>query len=303
MPSSDSSEWRFSSEGWNGIAKRRIASLAGRQFGRVRADQLRRLGVGKTMIHRWRASGYLHPELPRVYAVGHPGRSTESDLAAAVLYAGPSAMLSHATAAWWLGLLKYPPKEIFVSTPRRIVDQHNIVVHGRRSLERSWRRGLPVTTPSQTIVDFAATGQAELLRFVLANADYDDILDVEALSNMSGVAGAPALKKALRIHLPELARARSRGERLLVSLCLEYGMPIPEVNVYVNGWLVDAHWPGRNLVVEVDGWRGHRTRAQLQIDHQRDLELRTAGYVVLRYSEQQLLQTPAAVAADIRRCL
>lgn len=243
MASSASGEWRFSFDDRNAIAKRVTGQLAGGQFGRVRVDQLRLLGVDRPRIWRWCASGYLYPELPRVYAVGHPGRSTESDLAAAVLYAGPGAMLSHATAAWWLGLLKYPPKEIFVSTARRIAGIGNIVVRGRRQLKRIWRNGLPVTDPSQTIIDFAAAGRPDLLRFVLANADYNDILEVAVLSNVSGVAGAPALREALRIHLPELAHTRSRTERLLLTLCQSQGLPIPQMNVYVQGWLVDAHWP------------------------------------------------------------
>jgi Protein of unknown function (DUF559) len=296
-------EWHFRSEGCNANAKRQVGKLAARQFGRVRVDQLRLLGVGRTQIHRWQSDGYLHPELPRVYAVGHPGRSTESDLAAAVLYAGPGAMLSHATAAWWLGLLKYPANKIIVSSPRHVKNRGNIAIKGRRDLERIWHRDLPVTTPLQTIIDFAATGSADLLRLVLANADYHDMLDVATLSKVSSVAGAPALRKALQIHLPELARARSRGERLLLTVCQDHGIPIPQVNVYLRGWLVDAHWPDRKLVVEIDGPKGHRTHAELQADHQRDLELRAAGYVVLRYTERQLLDRPAEVAADISRYL
>jgi very-short-patch-repair endonuclease len=269
----------------------------------VRVDQLQELGVDHSKIWRWCRTGYLHPELPRVYAVGHPGRSTESDLMAAVLYAGPGAMLSHATAAWWLGLLKYPPRRIFVSSPRRVLNRGNIVTHGRRDLKRILHNGLPVTDPSQTIIDFAATGSTDLLRFVLANADFDDVLDVAALAKVAGVAGAPALRDALRIHLPELARTRSGLERLLLTFCQSQRLPIPQMNGSLHGWMVDAHWPGTKVVVEVDGWKGHRSPAQLYTDHQRDLELRAAGFVVLRYTERQLKETPAAVAADIRRYL
>jgi very-short-patch-repair endonuclease len=123
------------------------------------------------------------------------------------------------------------------------------------------------------------------------------------LASVTGAAGAPALKDALRIHLPELARTRSWLEAFLLTFCQSQRLPIPQVNISLHGWLVDAHWPGTNVVVEVDGWKGHRTPAQLYTDHQRDLELRAAGYVVLRYTERQLTETPAAVAADIRRYL
>jgi predicted transcriptional regulator of viral defense system len=286
-------------------AKVLVADLAASQFGRVRVDQVRRLGVDHSKIRRWSATGYFHRELPRVYAVGHPGRSAESDLAAAVLYAGPGAMLSHATAAWWLGLLNYPPKTIWISSPRAVRSPRGIRIRGRRHLDRILHRGLPVTNPSQTIIDYAAIGPTDLLRFALANADYHDLLNVEALSSLTGrgVAGSAALKAALAIHLPELAHTRSRGERVMVMFCQSHGLPIPEVNVYVHGWLVDAHWPAQKVVVEIDGWRGHRSPAQLHTDHQRALELRALGYVVLRYTEQQLIDSPAAVAADIRRYL
>ncbi len=302
-PPSDDGEWRFTAQGVREIAKRSVAELAARQFGRIRVDQIRRIGVSGTTIRNWRDAGYLHPELPRVYAVGHPGRSTESDLAAAILYAGPGAMLSHGTAAWWLGLLRYSPKAIHLSTPRRIADREQIVIHGRRALNRIWHRGLPVTDPSQTIIDFAATDSQDLLRLVLANADYQDLLEVQALARVTGVAGARALREALRVHLPELADTRSRGERLMLYLSQESEIPIPEINVYVQGWLVDAHWPEQMLVVEIDGYDGHRTRAQLELDHRRDLELRAAGYTVLRYTVRQLIDTPQAVVADIRRYL
>jgi very-short-patch-repair endonuclease len=88
-----------------------------------------------------------------------------------------------------------------------------------------------------------------------------------------------------------------------VTFSQSEGLPIPQVNIFVEGWLVDACWPEHKLVVKIDGPRGHRTPAQLYANHQRDLELRAAGYVVLRYTERQLIETPAAVAADIRRYL
>jgi very-short-patch-repair endonuclease len=291
-------EWRFSSRVRNSNAKKRVGRLADRQFGRVRHDQLLALDVGRATISRWRGV-YLYPELPRVYAVGHPGRSRESDLAAAVLYAGPGAVLSDGTAIWWLELLKYPPAQIHVSTPRRIRDRDGIVVHGRRERARIWHKGLPTTTVTQAIVDYAASGSRDLLRLVLANADYKDLLDLEALS----AAGSAALADALAIHLPELARTRSELEILLLSFCQKQRLPIPEVNVDLHGWLLDAVWPAQKVVVEVDGWQGHRTPAQLERDHQRDLELRAAGYIILRYTWRQLTKTPAAVARDLRRYL
>src|SRR5205807_1040844 len=68
------------------------------------------------------------------------------ELAAAVMYAGPGAMLSHATAAWWWRLTDRQPPLIHVSTPRDCHSLTGLKVHGRRGVERVWRNGLTVTT-------------------------------------------------------------------------------------------------------------------------------------------------------------
>src|SRR5436190_20150852 len=85
--------------------KVRLARVAYRQRGRVTWAQTQHLGVAKRTVALWIHQGYLHRRLPGVYAVGHPGGDYVDDLAAALLYAGPGAMLSHATHTHWLGLL------------------------------------------------------------------------------------------------------------------------------------------------------------------------------------------------------
>ena len=212
-------------------------------------------------------------------------------------------MLSHATAVWWLGLLKYPPR----ADPRQHARGASRTTTTSSStagaaLERIPHNGLPITTPSQAILDFAATGTHDLLRFVLANADFQGLLDVAALQARigQGVNGTKALRKAIRIHLPELALTRSRIERLLLILCQRYGIRIPDgINVYLFGWLVDAVWHHAKLVVEVDEASGHKTPAQLRQDRRREFDLRAKGYIVLRYTEEQLMTMPEAIAAEI----
>src|SRR5579859_738487 len=92
-------------------AKVRLAEIAERQSGRVAWSQLRMLADQHT-LQRWRDHGYIHLVLPGVYAVGHRAADHTADLAAALLYAGPGAMLSHGTAAHWLGLIDERPKQI-----------------------------------------------------------------------------------------------------------------------------------------------------------------------------------------------
>ena len=171
-------------------AKVQVARLADRQSGRVGWAQLEALGVESVVVARWVVDGYLHHVHPRVYAVGHRAPSAEADLTAAVLYAGPGAMLSHATALWWHGLIDRQPWPIEVSTPRRCRSLRGIKVHSRRDCRRVWHKGLPVTTLEQALLDYAARAPLERVRHALAIADYLKVLDLPALQAIAG-ADAP----------------------------------------------------------------------------------------------------------------
>jgi Protein of unknown function (DUF559) len=283
-------------------AKVLVASLADRQSGRVSAAQLAALGVDTDAVCRWTAAGYLHVVLPRVYAVGHRAPSVEADVTAAVLYAGPGAMLSHATALWWRGLLDHQPWPIEVSTPRRCGSHDGVKVHGRRNCRREWHKRLPATTIEQAVLDFAAVAPPERVRYVLANADYAKLLDITALQAIAGNgrAGSTKLRNALERHEPKLARTRSPLERLFLPLCENHGVPLPDdVNVLVAGVLVDAVWWQQRLVVELDGRNNHSSWAQIQRDRSNELRVRAAGFDVLRYGTVQLEDEAALVARDV----
>lgn len=285
----------------NQNAKDRVRRLASRQFGRVAWWQLRTLGLAKRVINLWVKQGYLRRELPGVYAVGHDAPSVESDLAAAVLCAGPKAMLSHATAAWWYGLIDRAPASIHVSTPRRCKSRRGLVVHERRNCERVWQSGLPLTTVPQTLLDYAATARLNRVRIALANAEYKRLLnpqDVEALLG-PGRPGAAKLRTALKRHQPRLAYARSGAERAFLELCESFGIPLPEVNVRLAGWTVDFFWRQHGLVVELDGHGNHHTRAQRDRDRRKELALRATGLVVNRYSTEQVEEDAPGIAADV----
>lgn len=264
--------------------------------------QLMALGVESVVVARWVSDGYLHHVHPRVYAVGHRAPSVEAGLTAAVLYAGPGAMLSHATALWWRGLIDRQPWPIEVSTPRRCRSLDGVRVYGRRNCGRVWHKDLPVTTIEQALLDFAARAPLERVRYALSVADYLQVLDVSALQVTAGTgrAGSTKLRKALERHEPKLATTRSPLERLFLPLCESYGIPLPDdVNVRIAGVLVDAVWWKQRLVVELDGRDNHSSWAQIQRDRSNELTLRAAGFDVLRYGTVQLEEQALLVAGDV----
>ncbi len=291
-------------------SRAQVADLAGRQWGRLHWQQLRDCDVSDPKIRRWVADGYLHVVYPRVYAVGHRAAGIEADLVSAVFYAGPGAMLSHETAAWWWKLTDREPEAIEVSTLRGCKslprgDHRAVRVHARRTLERVWHRRLPVTTVPQTLLDFASVASFRRVRYALAEADYHRLLRCDAVQDVLGRGrpGSERLARALANHRPELAYTRSEFERRFVELCESGGLPIPEFNVKVLGLTVDALWREQRVVIELDGKQGHGTPAQIARDHERDLRLRAMGFTVLRYAWGQIRRRPALVVADVARAL
>jgi very-short-patch-repair endonuclease len=214
-------------------------------------------------------------------------------------------MLSHATALWWHGLLEHQPEPIQVSTPRKCVCRREIQVHARRKVKLIHHRRLPTTTVPQALLDFSATAPVASVVRAMAEADYRRVLNQKALYAICGRGrpGSATLTKALRQHTPELARTKSELERAFRALCRRGRIPPYEINHCVCGITVDAFWPELGVVVELDGVRGHATPAQIARDRRRDLKLRAAGYVVVRYSYGQVVHEPEAVLADLRAVL
>lgn len=259
--------------------------------------------MGEATVARWEKAGYLLPDdLPAVVAVGHYAPSVEADLSAAILYAGRGAMLSHATALWWYGILDHRSFAIEISTPGRARSRRGVRVHGRRDLERTWHNGLPVTSVPQALLDFAARAR---IRYAVAQAEYHELLDLPDVVAIlgRGKPGSAKLRRAVEKHLPQLARTRSEMERLFLPLVERGGLPIPEVNVTINGVLADAVWRDARVVVMLDGHQGRRTRAQIEKDRRDDLRMRAAGYTVLRYTWEQIAERPGPVLGDLRLAL
>ncbi|MDQ6606709.1 MAG: DUF559 domain-containing protein [Actinomycetota bacterium] len=300
-----SEPWRFRPTPRDENAKVRVGRLGDRQFGRVTLDQLRQLGVSTSTVSRWCQNGYLRWVHPAVYAVGHAAPSVEADLVAALLYAGPGAMLSHTTAAWWLGLIDHPPVAIDLSTPRRCKSVPGVRVHDRRPAERIWHRDLPVTPVAKTALDLASVFDEGPLRKVLAELDYRRLLDLDALQRVCGRGhpGSVQLKRAMRRHEPRLAKTRSPPEIDFLVFCERFGLPLPEVNARIHGITVDALYRRQRVVVELDGGLNHSTWAQIKRDRRNELVLRAHGLLVVRYTWDQVTFEADLISTDLRTTL
>jgi very-short-patch-repair endonuclease len=96
---------------------------------------------------------------------------------------------------------------------------------------------------------------------------------------------------------------RSELERRFLEACEAARVQLPEVNAVVEGWTVDMLWRSERVIVELDGRDNHSSPGQMERDRRKDLQLRAAGYVVVRYTWAQLIFEAPAVLADLRAIL
>jgi very-short-patch-repair endonuclease len=107
------------------------------------------------------------------------------------------------------------------------------------------------------------------------------------------------------IHLvgAENRRSRSDLEDAFFELWRRHQLPLPETNVKLGRWEVDFLWRDARLVIEADFFGYHQGSVAFEDDHARDLDLRTEGFTVLRFTDRQLESEPNRIAADVMAAL
>jgi very-short-patch-repair endonuclease/predicted transcriptional regulator of viral defense system len=289
-----------------------IAEIATRQHGVIEHDQLVALGLGRGAIRHRLANGRLHRRYRRVYTVGHCANAMWTSFMAAVLACGPGALLSHRDAAELWGLLRHASSKIHVTVPGRA--RHGsagIVIHRPRSLhpeDRAVCEGIPVTSVARTLLDLAAVVPFRQLVRTVEQAERLELFDLRAVESLLARSHGRAGVRALRAAIPEAARdvvhwTASDLEREFLGLCREAALPEPAVNLWVEGFEVDAVWPAQKLVVELDSWEYHRTRAAFERDRQRDSALQLAGYRVIRVTQRRIERETADLVSELRALL
>jgi very-short-patch-repair endonuclease len=287
-----------------------IAALAAAQHGVVARRQLSEAGVTPKGIEVRMLAGRLIRLHRGVYAVGHSRLRREGWWLAAVLAVGDGAALSHREAAALHGIRPSNRTRIDVTTATRgRARLPRIELHGSR-LDRSdvaVRAAIPVTTLARTIVDLAGVVSKDHLARALGEAERLGALDVEAIEaarrRVRGRRGRgdAVLRAVLESHRAHGATLiRSQLEERFLALVEAHGLPRPRLNAHVEGCEVDALWRDHRLVVELDGYAFHHTRRAFQRDRSKANALALHGYVVLRYTHDDVTRCPERVAEDLR---
>jgi hypothetical protein len=182
---------------------------------------------------------------------------------------------------------------IEVTVPRgRNPRRPGLKVHRYAAFKTTRRHGIPITTPTQTLVDLSPRLDARALERAVNEAANHDLIDVDRLRE--DVARTPGRLRTMLEH-DALVLTDSELERLFLPIAEAAGLPRPLTQAYVNGYRVDFYWPELGIVVEADSLRFHRTPAQQRRDVERDHAHALAELIPLRFTHAQIAYDPSYV--------
>ena len=291
---------------------RSVSRLFKRQYGAAARSQLRNLGITARVENSKVAAGEWERPTRQVVRLAGSAPSAEQDLMVALLEAGPSAIVSHESAAWLWGLLP-PPARHSVMVVRSVSARGGpFRLHRVESLPAvSMRGNFPATNPLRTLVDLAGVVAAEVLDDAVDRAVAGKLVTVGAIrAELDRVAkrgrkGAGAMRAALRRRglnegkHPSVLEARFH--RLLKS-----GGIVPMAVEVVDGpdgdYRIDCMLDP-NVAVEVDGHAHHSTPEQRAYDERRRNEIRMGGRFLLVYQWRDILLDGRRVLAECHRAL
>jgi very-short-patch-repair endonuclease len=292
----------------SGSRDEKVAAIAGRQRGRVSRRQLLAAGLSYGAICRLVGRGVLHPIHSSVFAFGHTGPIELGGETAALLAVREGALLADRSAGrlWDMSV----PDDGFIhvlvagsqaSAPTGVMVHRSRVLTAR---DHRIHKGLPVTSPARALLDLAGrlpTRQLELAfdrPLVAGVMRLDDVAEV--LTRATGHSGASILRALLNRHRGTTI-TRSDAEEMFLALIRGAGLPVPEVNVKIEGFEADFLWRDQRLAVEIDSFGFHSTQLRFERDHRKEAVLRATGLEVLRFAYWQIEADPLVVVAGVAR--
>jgi hypothetical protein len=293
---------------------RRIAAVANGQLGIVSRSQAHSVGGSDDQLRRRVKSGALLPIGQQTFRLPGANVTALTDLRALLLDIGGEVWASGPTAAALLGFDEYrlaPPFDVTVLRGRNI---HRVGhrVHTTTELDlidRANVHEMPVFSGARTLIDLARTATPEQLVIALDSGLRDGRFNEDLLHRRicalagKGRYGIPKLLDA--IHTFEHGRGgHSWLERRFLELIEDAGLPRPltqQVLTRASDRLVrvDFRFAGTNIVVEVLGYRYHRTPEQIERDAERMNALVADGYRPYQFTYSTVVDDPRSMLDDL----
>jgi hypothetical protein len=280
--------------------------------------QARAAGSTDRQLRRRVQSGFLEQTGPHSFRLPGVPPGLLADLRALVLDVGEPCWVTGPTAAALHGLDGFVlrrPLHLTVMRDRN-VRRIGVVVHTTSELpaiDRESHDGLPITSPTRTIIDLARSEAAARLTAAIDAALRDGRTSEDLLHRRitalraKGRFGIPVLLDALEGR--EITRGgHSWLEREFLRLVAAAGLPRPGTQQVLGRAgdrlvRVDCRFPVTPVVVELLGYRFHRTKEQLSRDAERLNALVLDGFAPYQFTYDQVVSTPETVVATVRSAL
>ena len=275
----------------------------------VRSGAMRRLRHGVVAV-----SGEVAAASPAHETTLEDKRRLHRDLIdAAVAATGPAARVSHASAAILHGLPSLRPGAL-PTLPILAVASHGRIrtgIHVRHGAipdeDVDIIDGLPCTGLARTALDmsrFRPLHESLVVMDAVAAREGVGALR-SSFDRMVGAYGMKGLAEAISLADP---RAESPLESASRGYLHEAHLPLPELQAWICGadgrtYRVDFLWRDRRVIGEADGWVKYTDLGDLREEKRREDALRAAGFVMVRWTSDELWRTPNLVLSRLRRAL
>jgi hypothetical protein len=295
-----------------------MADTATGQHGAITAEQIGEAGMSPDQLRRRVQSGILEQVLPHTYRSPFSATSARADLATLVLDCGPEAFVSGPSAAALHrldGFTLKPPFHVTVLRGRNVQRAHHFI-HTTTELptvDRTTVEGIAAMSATRTMIDVARFVRPDRLTAALDAALRDGLTSEEVLHRRitelrsSGRYGIPQLLAV--IEGSEITRGgHSWLERRFLELCGRAMLPRPSTQQVLTRAgdrlvRVDCRFPGTRVVVELLGYRWHRTKAQMSRDAERQNALVLDGFLPIQFTYDQVTLDPDGTVDTVRRTL
>ncbi len=292
---------------------RRMLDLAAQQGGYIRRDQLVSQGLSASAIDRRLNEGVITKVIPGIYMV-IPSPDHVDLLRGAVL-ALPDAVVSHQSAAHLLPFPRLPALTPTVMVPSHTTHRFPGLVVRRCSdlidTDIVEIDGLVVTSTPRTFWDLGG-----LLRFgefdaigeslvIAGRMGLDEFEEMTIRLARRGKPGSRAAHHFLEIRAggdPKATVLERKGREVLFNA----GLPEP-VPQYPLPWTphrrFDDAYPDERIAIEWDSRAWHEQRAAMASDRRRDREAATQGWVLLRYTWDEVTKKPHEIVDEVTTML
>ncbi len=297
---------------------RRLVLASTGQLGAITREQAHAIGVSDEQLRSRVQSGFLIQPGPNQFRLNGGQQTARQQLRDLMQGIGGIVVASRFTAAALHGLDGYrltAPFDVTITRDRQVRRTPHRV-HTAMSLpviDRGRVDDIAVTRPARTLVDLARHESPEQLTVALDSALRERLITEDSLHRRivglrrQGMHGVPTLVEV--IEGSELQRGgHSWLERKFLELLARSRLPRPTTQAVLGRagdrlMRVDFRFPGTPVVVEVLGYRWHRSSVTLRRDAERLNAILDLGLRPYQFTYAQIVEEPDRVMADVRRAL